>query len=203
MIFFCADTHFGHKNLVKGQTTWDDNSGCRDFKTVDEMNQALVDNINKVVKPNDHLYHAGDWAFGRGDKNIIEFREQINCKNIFLFTGNHDYRIQSESSELRKLFTKVRLKGSLRINGQDVVINHFPELIWDKHHHGAIHLYGHCHNSLNSQEWLHDAFHSRKCMDIGIDTHPEFRPYHFDEIMKIMSTKEVKFIDHHTNRSSH
>jgi len=199
-IFFCSDTHYNHKNLVLGETTWEDKSGCRDFHTLTEMNDALVNNINAIVKPDDHLYHIGDFAFGRGDTSIIEFRKRINCKNIWLFIGNHDYRLQSTSSELRKLFLKVRMKGTLKIKGETIVFNHFPELIWDKHHHGAIHLYGHCHNSLNGQDWLNEVFHDRKCMDVGVDTHPEFRPYHFDEIKAIMDTKIVKFIDHHTSR---
>jgi len=199
-IFITADTHYGHKKLVKGQTTWDDDSGCRDFKTVDEMNDALVNNINAVVKPYDHLYHVGDFAFGRGDGPIIEFRNRINCKNVFLFLGNHDYRIRLRKSELRKLFLKVREKGTLKIDGLDVVFNHFPELIWDKHHYGAIHLYGHCHNSLADKNILDRMFHNRKCMDVGVDTHPEFRPYHFDEIKEIMNKKKILFLDHHTKK---
>jgi hypothetical protein len=40
-------------------------------------------------------------------------------------------------------------------------------------------------------------------MDVGVDTHKEFRPYHINEIIKIMDKINVKFIDHHesdTNR---
>jgi hypothetical protein len=34
-------------------------------------------------------------------------------------------------------------------------------------------------------------------MDVGIDTHPEFRPYHIDEVAKKMEKISVHFIDHH------
>lgn len=197
--WFTSDTHYAHKNICKGQSTWEDKSQCRDFETVDEMNDTLVNNINAVVGPEDHLYHNGDFAFGRGPENIIEFRNRINCKNVFFFIGNHDRLIKNDK-ELQKLFLKVRLKATLRIEDQDIVFNHFPEIIWDKHHHGAIHLYGHCHNSLNEVSELDYVLHDRKCMDIGIDTHPEFRPYHFDEIMEIMDNKVVRFLDHHTKR---
>ena len=197
--WFTSDTHYAHKNIVKGQTRWEDTSQCRDFETVEAMNDALVHNINAVVKPDDHLYHVGDFAFGRGPENIREFRERINCKNIFFFIGNHDFRIQSDK-ELQELFLKVRLKGSIHVDGQPIVFNHFPEIIWDKHHHGAWHLYGHCHNSLNDVRALDYVLHDRKCMDVGVDTHPEFRPYHFDEIQAIMDKKIVRFLDHHTKR---
>jgi calcineurin-like phosphoesterase family protein len=196
-IFFTGDTHYNHRGLCRGESKWPDTAHCRDFDTLDEMNQRIIDNINAVVKPNDHLYHVGDVAFGHGEKPVIEFMERINCKNVWLFLGNHDYRIMSSTSKLRDMFMKVRERATLKINGQEIVMNHFPELIWNKHHHGSWHLHGHCHGSLADKGVLNDIFHSRKCMDIGIDTHPEFRPYHFDEIADVMSTREIIKLDHH------
>jgi len=203
-VWITSDSHYDHKNLVRGVSSWDDKSGCRDFDTLEEMNEALIDGINANVKENDHFYHIGDLAFGRGEDPIIEFRKRIRCRNVFVFIGNHDYRLRAHRSELRRLFLKVREKGTLRINDQDIVFNHFPELIWDKHHHGAWQLHGHCHNSLNTvpegnvRTALDQIFHNRKVMDVGVDTHPEFRPYHFDEIKAIMDTRVIMPLDHHT-----
>jgi calcineurin-like phosphoesterase family protein len=45
------------------------------------------------VKENDILYHLGDFSFG-GWMNVWRFRSQINCKNIHLILGNHDYQIK-------------------------------------------------------------------------------------------------------------
>ena len=97
-IYFIADTHYGHKNIVKGVSDWTDKSTCRNFKTIEEMNQAIVKKINQTVKEDDVLYHLGDWSFG-GINNIWNFRKQINCKNIYLIYGNHDERI-IDNSEL-------------------------------------------------------------------------------------------------------
>lgn len=193
--FFTSDTHIGHKSLVKGISKWPDSAQCRDFDTVEEMDETIINNINAVVKPGDILYHAGDVCLGNST-SLINFMNRLNCKNVHLFLGNHDHKIMSKPDN-RKLFIKVREAGKIKINNQDIIINHFPELIWNKHHHGSILLYGHCHGSLIGNKLLDEIFHKRKCMDIGIDTHPEFRPYHFDEIMKIMSTRDVKFLDHH------
>jgi hypothetical protein len=34
-------------------------------------------------------------------------------------------------------------------------------------------------------------------MDVGIDTHPEFRPYSFDEIHEIMKDRNAVEVDDH------
>jgi hypothetical protein len=36
-----------------------------------------------------------------------------------------------------------------------------------------------------------------KTMDVGIDTHSEFRPYSFDEIYEIMSKRNIAYVDNH------
>jgi hypothetical protein len=34
-------------------------------------------------------------------------------------------------------------------------------------------------------------------MDVGVDAHKEFRPYHINEILQIMSKRDISKIDHH------
>ena len=40
--WFTGDSHFGHKNMVKGVSAWPDKSACRDFQSIEEMNDQLV-----------------------------------------------------------------------------------------------------------------------------------------------------------------
>ena len=43
-------THYNHKNICKGTTEWGDAElSCRDFQTIEEMNDAIVNSINKYV----------------------------------------------------------------------------------------------------------------------------------------------------------
>lgn len=70
------------------------NNSVRDFDTVEEMNDRIVNDINSVVGENDWLVCLGDWAFG-GIKNTWIFRNRIACKNVVLVLGNHDEQIDA------------------------------------------------------------------------------------------------------------
>jgi len=196
--FFTADTHYSHSNIVKGISTWDDKEhSARDFKTLEEMNETLINNINGVVGVNDELWHLGDWSFG-GFEEAVKFRNAINCKNIFFIPGNHDNHLQKMIEA--KLFSDVfyifgigfEKKSRRKINKQRMTLSHFPFMVWDKHAKGAWQLYGHSHGNLIPT--------NRKQLDVGIDTHPEFRPYHFDEINEIMDNRTIELVDHHDGK---
>lgn len=214
MIYFTSDTHYHHKNIVSGTTAWETYTGCRNFASLEEHDRALINNINATVKPDDVLYHLGDWSFG-GKERIIEFRRAINCKNVHLILGNHDHHIENDSVlehglqdiKARSLFSSVQHYLELKINGRHFILCHFAMRVWNKSHKGSIMLYGHSHGTLDqlqpkftSPTWIGDEYYIKnyKTMDVGIDTHPEFRPYSISEIIDIMDPKEVLLgVDHH------
>lgn len=203
-IWFTADTHYGHKNICRGVSEWKDRMDqTRDFKTVDQMNQAIVDNINDKVDQNDILWHLGDWSMG-GMENIEAFRNRIVCKNIHLILGNHDKAIAKYPEKFHQLFSSVKSlygypqTGKTKIGGTSFILCHFPMFVWDKHMHGAIHLHGHSHGSLEMP-----GMEKRKILDVGMDNHPEFRPFHIDEIRKMMDKRGTIEVDHHTNKTTY
>lgn len=184
-IWFTSDTHYGHKNIAgKEVSRWTD--GFRKFTSVQQMNEALITNINKYVKEDDTLYHLGDFAFGDA-KAIREFRNSLICKNIHLILGNHDEEIE-DSLELQELFASVGYVYTGYIGKQKFHLSHYSHRVWPKSHRGTIHLYGHSHGSIPDYG---------KSMDVGVDTHKDFRPYHINEIYSIMSKRDVHKIDHH------
>ena len=91
-IYFTSDSQYSHSNICKSTTEWTDISRCRNFNSISEMNDHIVDNINSIVGEDDILFHLGDWSFGGFDK-ISEFRNKLVCKNIHIITGNHDHII--------------------------------------------------------------------------------------------------------------
>lgn len=123
MIWFTSDTHGYHTNITKGVSTWDDKDiSCRDFQTMEEMTDAVIDSINRYVMEDDTLYHLGDWSFG-GIENIWNFRKRIKCKNIHLILGNHDDHIKKNKILPNcHWVTKV-----VKIDGCDTVQNDYIE----------------------------------------------------------------------------
>ena len=190
-IWFTSDTHYGHKNIVRGVSNWSNKSGCRDFDTIEQMNDAMVENINACVKADDTLYHLGDVAMGLFE-NVAKFLQRLHCQNIHLILGNHDHHIRKDRDGVQSYFASTQKLYFKRIGEIEIMMCHFPMLVWENHHRGAWHLHGHSHGHLDDP-----VFYQRKVIDVGMDAHPEFRPYSFDEIAAIMETRSIQQIDHH------
>lgn len=217
MIWFTSDTHGYHVNITRGQTTWDDKEiSCRDYETVEEMTDAVVNSINSYVKEDDILYHLGDWTFGGIDK-IWEFRKRINCKTIHLIKGNHDDHIwknkilpncitnktgniydknpnckydldYNSDTKAQDLFTTVNAYLEVKLEKKTFVLSHFPMQEWyEMDKVGSIMLHGHNHGRMN----YHDLNKNYRRMDVGCDTN-NLKPYSIDEIIEIMRTRKIK-----------
>jgi calcineurin-like phosphoesterase family protein len=193
-LWFTSDTHYSHNNICRGISNWitNDESNIemtRDFETLEQMNDTIVNNINHSVGENDWLVHLGDWSFGGFDR-IQEFREKINCKNIVLILGNHDHHIQSNKGQIRKLFTHVANYEELRVTQKNkpsttLVLCHYPIISWNGQHHGTRMLHGHQHLKGDRRITQVDR------MDVGICGSPEFRPYHIEEIIQELDAYKI------------
>jgi calcineurin-like phosphoesterase family protein len=202
-IFFTSDTHYGHKNICRGVSNWTGGlDKTRDFKTLDQMNAAIVDGINQTVGQDDILVHLGDWSFG-GFESIQEFRDRIICKNIYLILGNHDHHIENNRGNCQDLFKGVyqytRLEVVRPVNSRIVekfnfVLSHFPICSWHDMNKGIYHLFGHCHLSQDKK------IMPGKSMDVGMDGN-NLIPYELREVVSILKDRPNKTSvipqDHH------
>lgn len=182
-LLFTSDTHFGHSNIIKYSN--------RPFQDVHEMNEKMIQEWNKLVKPQDTVYHNGDFAFMPYDK----FKQLVWRLNgrIYVQLGNHDKTITQNRVDLLKQGKIVSIENyrEIKVDGQMIVLFHYGMRTWNKAHHNSIHLFGHSHGSL-------PAF--GKSVDIGVDNkeiHAEYRPTHLDEILAFMSKREFVSVDHH------
>lgn len=204
-IWLTSDTHYGHANIVRGVSQWLDTDGqvsrnqTRDFDTVSQMNDTIVNNINNVVQPEDVLIHLGDWSFG-GKSNISEFRERIHCNNVILITGNHDEHIMNNKDNCQSLFSHVAPYSEIQVTQRSgekslLVLFHYPILSWNKVVRCSVHLHGHMHSKGN------DRFGNGFQMDVGLCGAEDlgFRPYHLDEVFKELRGRKRIAIpyDHH------
>lgn len=203
-IWFFSDPHYDHKNICRGVTNWQENEGeqkTRDFNTLEEMNDTIVNNFNSLVKKNDVAYCLGDWSFN-GHENIKRFRDRLNCNTIHLIFGNHDQHIEPINSPYRKLFASCEYYKELSIKldkkwkqftKTKICLSHYAMRVWNKSHHGSIHLYGHSHGTLPDN--------GTRSMDVGIDTH-NYYPYHLDKVLETLIFRNVHMIDHHNEKTN-
>ena len=199
-LFFTSDTHYMHTNICRGTTRWSNaDDFCRDFDTLDQMNDRIVNGINSTVGQDDILFHLGDWSFG-GFERIEEFRNRINCKNIHIVLGNHDHHIERDREDIRRLFTSVNQYLELEVKGKDweqnYVLMHYPIISWNKMNDGVIHLHGHVHLSADRR------IGKGKTMDVGVDGNG-LNPLHTSDIKRLMGNQPIKSgfeFDHHIKR---
>lgn len=200
-VYVCSDSHFAHKNICRGVTEWRLPDGSiplsqtRDFNTIEQMNETIVNNINSVVRQDDVLIHLGDWSFS-GVENIQKFRDRILCNEIHLILGNHDTNIEKNRDNVQELFTSVNHYTKLIYKFKTFVLSHYPIQSWDGLNKGHIQLHGHCHLPTNLR------FGKGKKMDVGMDGHPTFGVYDMDDIIRIMDKREIAsdmLFDHHTD----
>lgn len=81
-IFFIADPHFGHQNIITYEN--------RPYDSVEAMDHDLIKRWNQVVKAQDEVFVLGDFSF-YGKEKTAEIVEQLNGKKT-LIMGNHDSR---------------------------------------------------------------------------------------------------------------
>lgn len=80
MIYFTSDLHIYHTNVIKYCN--------RPFNSVEEMNEALVNNWNSVVGLDDVVYCLGD--FSMAIRPVEAFTKRLNGIK-YLIPGNHDW----------------------------------------------------------------------------------------------------------------
>jgi calcineurin-like phosphoesterase family protein len=181
--FFTSDTHFGHERII---------SLCnRPFSSVDEMNEAMIENWNEVVKSTDTVIHFGDVALGKIAESL-PLIERLNGYKV-LIPGNHDRIFSGEKQKMRDRFQEQYewvFNGGImpeisrfKIGGRAVMGSHFPysgdshgeDRYADKRpkDEGLPIIHGHVHD-----EWAENG----RMFNAGVDVR-DFRPVHEDVVV--------------------
>lgn len=136
MNYYTADLHFGHINVIKH----DD----RPFKTIDEMEEVLINNWNSRVRDNDDVYIVGDFTF-RNAKSVSYYCNRLHGRK-HLILGNHD-RLKDED---RECFVEICDLKYINDHGRKICLCHYPIAEWNGYFRGDYLIYGHIHNNKNA-----------------------------------------------------
>ena len=165
MIYFTSDLHIGHKNIIKYSN--------RPFSSVEEMNEALIANWNKTVKPEDDIWHLGDFFFTKEKQEAIDILNKLNGRKHLIW-GNHDKQLKEIVKSNPNIVSSYQDYKELKYNNHLFVLFHYGQRVWNKCHiegNYSIHLYGHSHGVLPPYN---------NSVDVGVDAKfitDEYRPH--------------------------
>lgn len=168
-IWITSDTHFNHANIIKYCN--------RPFSSVEEMNETIIANWNKVVSEDDMVYHLGDFALG--DKSLVpDFLERLNGYKEFLM-GNHDNSDIMLEMCKQGLIENISWEDVIKVGKKTIILNHFPfgSLPDPATNRPIIQLHGHVHSTPDNP-WLH--FDNQ--YDVGVDNN-NFTPVNLAELL--------------------
>jgi calcineurin-like phosphoesterase family protein len=205
-VHFVSDTHFGHdRDFIYKK---------RGYDNVLAHDAGIIDNWNRRVAPNDTVVHCGDVMFGVGGaERFKNYLRNLNFGCIYLMPGNHHagYRQFMREIQANGNFFSDYLDGNAEkeiyllpnyaefyVNGQAIVVSHYPIASWNSMGKGSWCICGHTHGSFHGSK--RTTLDGGKILDVGIE---EFGgPVSIHEIYNIMETKPVKIVDHHDDKTS-
>ncbi|WP_237478635.1 metallophosphoesterase family protein [Lichenibacterium dinghuense] len=156
-VWLTSDTHFGDEGILA--------KAGRPFESVSRMDDALIQSWNAIVRPQDVVWHLGDFAHAPKGATKRYFRKLNGRKHLVV--GNHD------GDEARSCgWFSVHELTSLRICGVRLVLCHYPLLSWQgskRNQDGDVHsiaCHGHVHGTPADPRVPHlDPYR----IDVGVD----------------------------------
>lgn len=170
--FFMSDPHFNHQRMLEFKRS--DGSPLRDFKTVEEMNEYMIERCNAVVRPQDRLVCVGDVAMNKKYMSMISKMNGIKL----LIMGNHDIY---HATEYLQYFENVAAYKIYDNTG--IIVSHIPIHPLSKARF-KLNIHGHLHShtvKFVQDETMDDPFYYSVCME-QID----YTPIALDDILKYM-----------------
>lgn len=119
----------------------DDGAPVRSFKSVEEMDETLVDNWNRVVRPQDRVYHLGDVVMHR---RCLPIMGRLHGRKK-LVRGNHDlFKLSDYTPYFEDVYGCYLLK--------DIILTHIPVHAQQLTARFGTNVHGHLHTN-NVMRW--------------------------------------------------
>jgi len=175
-------------NYFTGDEHFDDDGGIlkfcgRPFANGGQMINDIIHRHNEIVKPDDIVYHVGDFFFkDPADISLISsIVRSLNGTHI-LILGNHDKTdpFKLVSAGFRSVHTSLELV----IDGRRVIIAHDPS-VWTVVPSGVIFIHGHIHK-------LYKSIPTQKAVNVGVDVW-DYYPVSFEQILIELNLRTDKY----------
>lgn len=174
MIYFTSDWHFNHdKDFIYEP---------RGFSSVHEMNEAIIERHNEIVKPEDVVYVLGDLCLGGGSDEAIRKNKKIISSlkgEIKIILGNHDTKTRVAMYYDCWNTNVLGYADVIKYGKQHIYMSHYPSftsnLDYDKPLSARlINVFGHTHSSEKFYEgnplMYNVAMDAHNCYPVSIDT---------------------------------
>lgn len=172
-IFITSDLHFCHQKEFL--------YAPRGFSSVEDMNIAIVENWNRIVDEEDHVYILGDLMLNDNDRGMKLFNQLKGKKHIIL--GNHDTDARQALYRDGRDVSEIVYATIIKYKKYHFYLSHYPTLtsnfdIDKSLKECFINLCGHTHTS-NKFEDLNKGL----IYHVELDAH-ECKPVLLDEIIE-------------------
>ena len=175
MDYIISDQHWGHNNIRLL-------SVHRDFEDLSHMNEHMVKAWNERVSPGDTVYHLGDIFWNTETAEAILPRLQGKIK---LIVGNHDYWLDDLNTiDTQGKITLISRITRLKFNKTKIWMCHYPLRVWEGNFRGAMHVYGHCHGSIENDRLM-------RSMDMSVDV-AGYQPWTVEEVWTKLMRDPIK-----------
>lgn len=125
MIWFTADHHIGHRNILAFDR--------RPFSDLENQTRILISQHNEVVAPDDTVFFVGDYAMGDINKSLKHVKRFFGKK--ILVCGNHDRPFKKNNLSrsfwrqkyIEAGFVDVIYRADFKIDNEiKLTLSHFP-----------------------------------------------------------------------------
>lgn len=187
--YITSDWHFFHKNMI-GENGFI--SVRKKYKTIEQMNEALLLSINSLVTNDDVLIHCGDISMNSKHKEVYNLLTQLKGQ-LILIKGNHD---------TSKLFTYINNNNYLLGNGKPKFVTEEVGRRFKKDGsvfyitHYPLHIGENRKNMYNLCGHIHENYAQfSNILNVGVDSpeHPfGFQPMLLEDAINLVKLKHNK-----------
>lgn len=176
---FTSDLHLGHINIV--------DSCNRPYDSVEEMNEALIENWNRRVTDETDVYIMGDFSY-RSHMHVGSYLDRMKG-NKHLVIGNHDHKWMKNVSNLDRYFVSVSNMELINLGNKLITLCHYPMIEWNRSRYAKEQgnssswlIHGHIHNDREGMAYKFIKENLPCALNAGVDING-YEPVTFDELV--------------------